>query len=104
MTMGAGLRQFFEMNDKGIVYLRKAPEMDLVIDDPELPPYVGLDKAVLAEYADRIRYVEDDTEVLPGAVFDHRDSWQLSETHRRYPSENAARTAKCCRIPSSMNW
>ena len=63
---GGGLRQFFEVNDKGIVYLRKAPEMDLVIDDPELPPYVGLDKAVLAEYADRIRYIEGDTEVLPG--------------------------------------
>ncbi|MBG0788855.1 MAG: MBL fold metallo-hydrolase, partial [Anaerolineaceae bacterium] len=59
-------QQFFEVNDKGIVYLRKAPEMDLVIEDPELPPYVGLDKAVLAKYTDRVRYVDGDSVVLPG--------------------------------------
>jgi len=63
---GGGLRQFFEANGTGTVYLRKAPEMDLVIDDPELPPYVGLDKDVLAEYADRIRYIDGNPEVAPG--------------------------------------
>jgi len=76
---GGGLKSFFEVNDKGVVYLRKAPEVDLVIDDPELPPYVGLDKDVLAKYADRIRYVDGDG-----------DSQQLSETDRRYSPENAA--------------
>ena len=63
---GGGLRQFFEVNDKGIIYLRKAPEMDLVIDDPELPPYVGLDKAVLVEFADRIRFIDGHLAPVPG--------------------------------------
>ena len=63
---GGGLEQFFAENDKGTVYLRRAPEVDLVVDDPELPRYVGLDKAVLAEFTDRIRYIDRNREIAPG--------------------------------------
>ncbi len=63
---GGGLKQFFEMNDKGTVYLRKAPEVDFIVEDPELPRYVGLDKDVLVAFADRIRIIDGNPEVAPG--------------------------------------
>jgi 7,8-dihydropterin-6-yl-methyl-4-(beta-D-ribofuranosyl)aminobenzene 5'-phosphate synthase len=63
---GGGLKQFFAENDKGTVYLRRAPEMELIVEDPELPRYVGLDKAVLAEFADRIRYIDGHLAPVPG--------------------------------------
>ncbi len=63
------LKQFFEMNDKGTVYLRKAPEVDLIVEDPELPRYVGLDKDVLVAFADRIRTIDGNPEVAPGCTY-----------------------------------
>jgi len=63
---GGGLRDFFAVNDRATVYLRQAPEADYLVDDPSLPRYVGLEKGVLAEFADRIRYVEGNGEVMPG--------------------------------------
>lgn len=63
---GGGLGRFFEENQDGTVYLRKAPEADYLVIDPELPRYIGLDKDVLARYADRIQYVEGNREIAPG--------------------------------------
>lgn len=63
---GGGLRQFFAENDIAQVYLRKAPEMELIVEDPELPRYVGLDKAVLVQFAERIHYIDGNQEIAPG--------------------------------------
>ena len=63
---GGGLPEFFVVNDNATVYLRRAPEMELIVEDPELPFYVGLDKAVLAEFTDRIRYIDGPLTPVPG--------------------------------------
>ncbi len=44
---GGGLARFFEENETGTVYLRKTPETDYLVDDEELPRYIGLDKGVI---------------------------------------------------------
>jgi 7,8-dihydropterin-6-yl-methyl-4-(beta-D-ribofuranosyl)aminobenzene 5'-phosphate synthase len=63
---GGGLGRFFEENRDGTVYLRKAPEADYLVIEPELSRYIGLDKDVMAQYAGRLRYVESNTEIAPG--------------------------------------
>jgi 7,8-dihydropterin-6-yl-methyl-4-(beta-D-ribofuranosyl)aminobenzene 5'-phosphate synthase len=64
---GGGLGRFFQENDRARVYLRWTEAVDFIAeDDPSKTRYVGLDQAVLAEYADRIVYVKSDQEILPG--------------------------------------
>ena len=63
---GGGLDRFFEENETGTVYMRKTPETDYLVEDEELPRYIGLDKDLLAEKADRIQYIEGNQEIAPG--------------------------------------
>jgi 7,8-dihydropterin-6-yl-methyl-4-(beta-D-ribofuranosyl)aminobenzene 5'-phosphate synthase len=63
---GGGLGRFFQENETGTVYLRKTPEIDYLVEDEELPRYIGLDKDVLTEHADRIQYVNSNQEIAPG--------------------------------------
>ncbi|MDY6874463.1 MAG: MBL fold metallo-hydrolase, partial [Chloroflexota bacterium] len=63
---GGGLKRFFEENQDGAVYLREAPEADYLVNDPELPRYIGLDKKVLAENSHRIEYISDNRMIALG--------------------------------------
>jgi 7,8-dihydropterin-6-yl-methyl-4-(beta-D-ribofuranosyl)aminobenzene 5'-phosphate synthase len=64
---GGGLKRFFQENDSAKVFLRWTEAVDFIAeDDPFKTRYIGLDQAVLAEYADRIVYVKGDREILPG--------------------------------------
>jgi 7,8-dihydropterin-6-yl-methyl-4-(beta-D-ribofuranosyl)aminobenzene 5'-phosphate synthase len=62
---GGGLGRFFQENETGTVYLRKAPEADYIVEDEKLPRYIGLDKDLIADHADRIQYVEGNQEIAP---------------------------------------
>lgn len=64
---GGGLAYFFRENDSGTVYLRPSPEGDQVAVVLSLPlKYIGLDKNLLAEHANRIVYVDENLEISPG--------------------------------------
>ena len=64
---GGGLERFFQENHNARVYLRWTEAVDFIAEnDPAKTRYIGLDQAVLAEYADRIVYVKSDQEILPG--------------------------------------
>jgi 7,8-dihydropterin-6-yl-methyl-4-(beta-D-ribofuranosyl)aminobenzene 5'-phosphate synthase len=88
---GGGLPEFFAVNDKATVFLRRSPEVDYVVDDPTLPRYVGLDKDVLAEHADRIRYVDGNAEVMPGLTL-------LTELPAVYPKPSGDARLKMERV------
>lgn len=64
---GGGLRCFVKENLKGNVYLRQSSTSNFIGKIALLPAkYIGLDQAVLVEYADRITYVHQAQEILPG--------------------------------------
>ena len=64
---GGGLGRFFEENDNARAYLRWTEETDFIADgDSSKTRYIGLDHAVLEKYADRITYVHQAQEILPG--------------------------------------
>jgi 7,8-dihydropterin-6-yl-methyl-4-(beta-D-ribofuranosyl)aminobenzene 5'-phosphate synthase len=64
---GGGLARFLELNDRAPVYLGAAPAGDPTVKLlGVVRKYVGLDKAVLATHAHRLRFVRERTEVLPG--------------------------------------
>jgi 7,8-dihydropterin-6-yl-methyl-4-(beta-D-ribofuranosyl)aminobenzene 5'-phosphate synthase len=64
---GGGLARFFEENDRASVYLRWTEVVDFIAEDNHSKTrYIGLDQAVLTEYADRIVYVKGNQEILPG--------------------------------------
>jgi len=65
---GGGLRRFFIENDTAKVYLRFSPDNAAYIaEDPPHPSrYIGLDRGLLHEHADRIVSIRRNSEVLPG--------------------------------------
>jgi len=65
---GGGLSRFFMENQKAIVYLRVSPDdADYIAENTSQPPRViGLDRGLLREKAERIVYISERTEVLPG--------------------------------------
>jgi len=64
---GGGLGYFFKENERGTVYLRRSPDVDYVAEVFSLSvKYIGLDKSLLAEHANRIVYVDENLEVSPG--------------------------------------
>ena len=65
---GGGLGRFFEENEKAVVYLRVSPgDVEFIADNASQPPRViGLDRGLLREKAERIEYISERTEVLPG--------------------------------------
>lgn len=64
---GGGLQRFFQENPSGNVYLRGSPDVDYVARFSLRPViYIGLDKAVLEKYADRITYISENYEIFRG--------------------------------------
>jgi len=64
---GGGLRRFLELNDHAPIYLGVAPDGDPTVKLLGfIRKYVGLDQALLAQHAQRFRFVHERTEVLPG--------------------------------------
>lgn len=64
---GGGLRRFVKENQKGNIYLRQSSTSNFIGKIALLPAkYIGLDQAVLVEYADRITYLDQAQEILPG--------------------------------------
>jgi 7,8-dihydropterin-6-yl-methyl-4-(beta-D-ribofuranosyl)aminobenzene 5'-phosphate synthase len=99
---GGGLGRFFKENDSARVYLRWTEKIDFIAeDDPSKTRYIGLDQAVLAEYAGRIVYVKGDHEILPGVNLltdiplmhpkpagDHRLKMQIGKQAMRDPFDH----------------
>lgn len=64
---GGGLGHFLDVNRKAKVYLRECKQQDLYFKAPLLGSrYVGLDRQLLQEQADRFEPLADFTEILPG--------------------------------------
>jgi 7,8-dihydropterin-6-yl-methyl-4-(beta-D-ribofuranosyl)aminobenzene 5'-phosphate synthase len=64
---GGGLGRFFKENDRASVYLRWTEETDFIAEgDSSETRFIGLDQAVLVEYAHRMTYVHHAREILPG--------------------------------------
>ena len=65
---GGGLERFFQENPSATVYLRWAPKADYIAEEAHSMSvkYIGLDQAVLEKYANRITYLSENTEILPG--------------------------------------
>lgn len=61
-----GLAAFFKVNQKAFFYLRKDAAENCYSVHGEKCEYIGIHKGYLQTYADRIRYVDGDYEVLPG--------------------------------------
>lgn len=64
---GGGLGRFFQENKKAAIFLRRSIEAEyLAVDDPESIRYIGIDRGLLKQHADRIIYVDNNQEVAPG--------------------------------------
>jgi len=64
---GGGLGRFFDSNKGGHVFLRHSSVTDYIVEgDSTLPRYVGLDHALLSAHADRVTWLDEDCEILPG--------------------------------------
>jgi 7,8-dihydropterin-6-yl-methyl-4-(beta-D-ribofuranosyl)aminobenzene 5'-phosphate synthase len=76
---GGGLKRFFQENQGGKVYLRQSSTSNFIGKMALLPAkYIGLDQAVLVANADRITYVHQAQEILPGVHL-------LTELPESYP-------------------
>ena len=63
---GGGLACFLEMNPSAPVYLRRGADGPHYSVAPRGERYIGLDQGVLAANADRLRWVDGETEIAPG--------------------------------------
>jgi 7,8-dihydropterin-6-yl-methyl-4-(beta-D-ribofuranosyl)aminobenzene 5'-phosphate synthase len=63
---GGGLRSFLAANSKAVVYMGKGADADLYAKLFGLKRYVGLQKEVLHFYKDRIRFLDQPTELRRG--------------------------------------
>jgi 7,8-dihydropterin-6-yl-methyl-4-(beta-D-ribofuranosyl)aminobenzene 5'-phosphate synthase len=65
---GGGLRSFLAANSKSVVYMGKGADADLYAKLFGLKRYVGLQKEVLHFYKDRIRFLDEPTELRRGVL------------------------------------
>jgi 7,8-dihydropterin-6-yl-methyl-4-(beta-D-ribofuranosyl)aminobenzene 5'-phosphate synthase len=66
---GGGLARFFYENARSIIYLRQAKTEDyLAQQGDKAPRFIGLDRQVLSENAERFQYLSEKAEVLPGVT------------------------------------
>lgn len=64
---GGGLARFFEENQQANVYLRESPDVDYIAEEEDgSVRYIGLDKDLLKEHADRIETIGENREIFPG--------------------------------------
>ena len=62
-----GMDTFFSVNDKAKFYLRADAKEDCYKHDGFMKNrYIGIKRGFLAQFADRIEYVDGDKEILPG--------------------------------------
>lgn len=63
---GGGLRSFLAANSKAVVYMGKGADADLYAKLFGLKKYVGLERELLHFYEDRIRFLDQPTELRRG--------------------------------------
>ena len=64
---GGGLGQFIKDNERAMVYLRQTSDVNFVAEDgSEDVRYIGLDQGLLRKHADRIQYITENSEIMPG--------------------------------------
>jgi len=63
---GGGLRSFFKANSRAPLYLRPGTEEEYFARVLFLEKYIGLDHGVIRENAQRIRIIDQDTEIASG--------------------------------------
>jgi len=63
---GGGLRSFLTANSKAVVYMGKGADADLYAKLFGLKRYVGLEKEICRLYRDRIRFLDEITEIRRG--------------------------------------
>ena len=65
---GGGLRTFLTANPKAVVYMGKGADADLYAKLFGFKKYVGLDQEIFRRYRDRVRFLDETTD-LRGGVF-----------------------------------
>lgn len=70
---GGGLRQFFELNSSAKVNMGEIPNGDCFAKvSGVVKKYIGLDKAVIADFEDRFKIIKNPVEILPDVfIFPH---------------------------------
>jgi 7,8-dihydropterin-6-yl-methyl-4-(beta-D-ribofuranosyl)aminobenzene 5'-phosphate synthase len=63
---GGGLRSFLTANSKAVVYMGKGADADLYAKLLGFKRYVGLEKEIFRLYGDRIRFLDETTELRRG--------------------------------------
>jgi 7,8-dihydropterin-6-yl-methyl-4-(beta-D-ribofuranosyl)aminobenzene 5'-phosphate synthase len=85
---GGGLLWFMQKNSSAKVYLRWAEKADYVAKSPMKPlRNIGLDQAVLEKFANRVVYLTENFEILPGIHL-------LTEIPQLYPKPGGDRRLK----------
>ena len=81
---GGGLRSFLTANSKAVVYMGKGADADLYAKLFGVKRYVGLEKEIFREYRDRIRFLDETTELRRGvfAIIPIRESYALPKGNR----------------------
>lgn len=81
---GGGLRGFLAANSKAVVYMGKGADADLYAKLFGLKRYVGLEKEIFRLYRDRIRFLDETTEMRRGvfAIIPIRESYAPPKGNR----------------------
>jgi 7,8-dihydropterin-6-yl-methyl-4-(beta-D-ribofuranosyl)aminobenzene 5'-phosphate synthase len=81
---GGGLRTFLTRNSKAVVWMGKGADEDLYAKLFGFKRYVGLEKEILYLYDDRIRFVDDTTELRKGvfAIIPIKESYPAPNGNR----------------------
>lgn len=81
---GGGLRSFLVANSKAVVHMRRGADADLYAKLFGFKRYVGLEKEVLSLYKDRIRFLDQSTELREGvfAIILAKESYPPPEGNR----------------------
>lgn len=83
-----GMSAFFELNSSASFYLRRAAAENCyhkvkLLKLFTVNAYIGIHKGFLKRFADRIKYLEGDSEILPGVFLVPHKTQGLSEIGRR---------------------
>lgn len=62
-----GMPAFFEKNKKALFHLRSCCKENCYRQKKVFHKYIGIEKGLLKKYSNRIRYVDGDYEIMPGA-------------------------------------
>jgi 7,8-dihydropterin-6-yl-methyl-4-(beta-D-ribofuranosyl)aminobenzene 5'-phosphate synthase len=83
---GGGLDRFFNENKDAAVYLKKAPlDMNYIAEsETGVLRYIGLDKGLMKTFDQRIEYIKEPIEILPGIhlLTDIPEVYPLPESNR----------------------